>query len=138
MELNKKRRHTLMCYILVLYFEACNAWNIVIKSWLQSKTSTLWSKDRNKCSCVMWWFLNMACPNEVCFVSKDQKVFITMQDKEMKIQEWIMEFIVDVQSLAQHGKGKWWRNQPRWLVRGTKQALVKRQLTMCASAKVKC
>ena len=40
MELNKKRRHTLMCYILVLYFEACNAWNIVIKSWLQSKTST--------------------------------------------------------------------------------------------------
>ena len=25
MELNKKRRHTLMCYILVLYFEACNA-----------------------------------------------------------------------------------------------------------------
>ena len=32
MELNKKRRHTLMCYILVLYFEACNAWNIVIKS----------------------------------------------------------------------------------------------------------
>ena len=48
-----------------------------------------------------------------------------------------MEFIVDVQSLAQHGKGKWWRNQPRWLVRGTKQALVKQRLTMCASAKVK-
>ena len=44
----------------------------------------------------MWWFLNMACPNEVCFVSKDQKFFITMQDKEMKIQEWIMEFIIDV------------------------------------------
>ena len=61
-----------------------------------------------------------------------------MQDKEMKIQEWNMEFIVDVQSLAQHGEGKWWTNQPRWLVRGTKQALVKRGLTMCASAKVKC
>ena len=30
MELNKKRRHTLMCYILVLYCETCNAWNIVI------------------------------------------------------------------------------------------------------------
>ena len=70
-----------MCYILVLYFEACNAWYIIIKSWLQSKTSTLWNKDRNKCSCVMSWFLNMAYPNEVCFVSKDQKFFITMQDK---------------------------------------------------------
>ena len=68
MELNKNRRHTLMCYILVLYFEACNAWNIVIKSWLQSKTNTLWRKDRNKCSCVIWWFLNMACQNEACFV----------------------------------------------------------------------
>ena len=45
----------------------------------------------------------------------------------MKIYEWNMEFIVDVQSLAQHGKGKWWRSQPRWLVRGTKQALVKRR-----------
>ena len=42
----------------------------------------------------------MLCP-------KDQKFFITMQDKEMKIQEWNMEFIVDVQSLAQHGEGKW-------------------------------
>ena len=31
---------------------------------------------------------------------------ITKQDKEMKIQEQNMEFIVDVQSLAQHGKGK--------------------------------
>ena len=30
MELNKKRRHALMCYILILYCEACNAWNIVI------------------------------------------------------------------------------------------------------------
>ena len=69
---------------------------------------------------------------------KDQKFFITIQDKETKIQEWNIEFIVDVQSLAQHAKGKWWRNQPRWLVRGTKQALVKRRLTMCASAKVKC
>ena len=36
-----------------------------------------------------------------------------------------------MQSLTQCGKGKWWRNQPRWLERGTKQALVKRQLTMC-------
>ena len=101
----QKRRHTLMCYILVLYFEACNAWNIIIKSWLQSMTSTLWSKDRNKCSCVMWWFLNMACPNKVCFVSKDQKFFITMQDKEMNIQEWIMEFIVDVQRLSSIWQG---------------------------------
>ena len=38
---------------------------------------------------------------------KDQKFFITIQDKETKIQEWNMEFIVDVQSLAQHGEGKW-------------------------------
>ena len=30
MELSKKRRHALMCYILVLYMEACNAWNMVI------------------------------------------------------------------------------------------------------------
>ena len=48
---------------------------------------------------------------------------ITKQDKEMKIKEWNMEFIVDVKSLAQHSKGKWWRNQPRWLVWGTKQAI---------------
>jgi len=41
-----------------------------------------------------------------------------------------MEYIVDVQRLTQYGKGKWWRNQPRWLVQGTKQALVKRQLTI--------
>jgi len=68
MELNKKRRHTLMCYILVLYWEACNAWNIIIKSWLQNKTSTSWRKDRNKCSCITWWFLNMACQNKACLV----------------------------------------------------------------------
>ena len=104
----------------------------------KAKTSTEWSKDRNKCSCVIWWFLNLACQSEVYFVSKDQKFFITMQDKELKTQEWDMKFIVDAQSFAQHGKGKWWRSQPRLLVRGTKQALVKRQLTMCASAKVKC
>ena len=42
-----------------------------------------------------------------------------------------VKFIVNVQSLTQCGKGKWWRNQPRWLVRGTKQALVKRRRTMC-------
>ena len=30
MELSKKRRHALMCYRLVLYMEACNAWNMVI------------------------------------------------------------------------------------------------------------
>ena len=58
---------------------------------------------------------------------------ITTQDKEMKIWEWNMEFIVGVQSLTQHSKSKWWRNQPRWLVRGTKQALVERWLTMCAN-----
>ena len=69
---------------------------------------------------------------------KGQRFMFIKQDKEMKIQEWNMEFIVDVQSLAQHGEGKWWRNQPRLLVRGTKQALVKRRLTMCASVKVKC
>ena len=74
--------------------------------------------------------------NMLCL--KDQRFMITKQDKEIEIQKWNMEFIVDVQSLAQHGNGKWWRNQPRWLLRGTKQALVKQQLTMCASAKVKC
>ena len=58
---------------------------------------------------------------------------ITMQDKEMKIWEWNMEFIIGVQNLTQHSKGKWWRNQPRWLVQGTKQALVERRLTMCAN-----
>ena len=68
MELNKKRRHTLMCYILVLHWEDCNAWNIVIKSWLQSKTSTSWRKDRNKCSCITWRFLNMACQNKAYLV----------------------------------------------------------------------
>jgi len=68
MELNKKRRHTLMCYILVLHWEACNAWNNVIKSWLQSKTSTSRRKDRNKCSCINWWFLNMACQSKACLV----------------------------------------------------------------------
>ena len=31
---------------------------------------------------------------------------ITTQDKEMKIREWNMEFIVGVQSLTQHSKGK--------------------------------
>ena len=31
---------------------------------------------------------------------------ITMQEKEMKIWEWNMEFIVGVQSLTQHGKVK--------------------------------
>ena len=138
MELNKKRRHTLMCYILVLYCETCNAWNIVIKSWLQSKTSTSWRKDRNGCSCVIWWFLNIACQVEVCFVQRIKSSLLQCKTKKIKIQGWNMEFIVDVQSLAQHGEGKWWRNQPRWLVRGTKQALVKRRLTMCASAKVKC
>jgi len=42
-----------------------------------------------------------------------------------------IEIIVDVQSLIQWGEDKWWRNQPRWLVRGTKQVLVKQRLTMC-------
>ena len=30
MKLNKKKRHTLMCYILVLYLKACNDWNMII------------------------------------------------------------------------------------------------------------
>ena len=44
MELSKKRRHTLMCYILVLYMEVCNAWNMVIIHDYKAKTSTLWGK----------------------------------------------------------------------------------------------
>ena len=68
MELNKKRRYTLMCYILVLHWEAYNAWNNIIKSWIQSKTSTSRRKDRNKCSCITWWFLNMSCQNKTCLV----------------------------------------------------------------------
>ena len=35
-----------------------------------------------------------------------------------------------MQNLTQCGMDKWWRNHPRWLVRG-KQVLVKRRLTMC-------
>ena len=41
---------------------------------------------------------------------KGQRFVITKQDKEMKIWEWNKEFIVDVQSFTQHGKGKWWRS----------------------------
>ena len=51
--------------------------------------------------------------------------------KKSRYESEEMEFIVDVQSSIQYGKGKWWRNQPRWLVRGTNQALVKWRLTMC-------
>ena len=92
MELNKKRRHTLMCYILVLYCETCNAWNIVIKSWLQSKTSTSWRKDRNRCSCVIWWFLNMACQVEVCFVQRIKSSLLQCKTKKWRYKNeiWIL------------------------------------------------
>ena len=89
MELNKKRRHTLICYILVLYCEACNAWNIVIKSWLQSKTSTSWRKDRNGCSCVIWWFLNMACQVEVCFVQRIKSSLLQCKTKKWRYKNEI-------------------------------------------------
>ena len=57
---------------------------------------------------------------------------ILLKDQAQAIKEKVqMEFIVNVQNLTQCGKGKWWRNQPRWLVRGTKQPLVKQRLTMC-------
>ena len=78
-------------------------------------------KGRSKCSWVIRWFLNMACQKWCMLCLKDQRFMITKQDKEIKIWEWNREFIVDVQRLAQHGKGKWWRSQPRWLVRGTKK-----------------
>ena len=78
-----------MCYILVLYFEACNAWYIIIKSWLQSKTSTSWKKDRNRCSCVIWWFLNMACQVEVCFVQRIKSSLLQCKTKKWRYKNEI-------------------------------------------------
>ena len=41
------------------------------------------------------------------------------QALEVKIK-WLMK-----QSQTQRGLGKWWRDQPRWLERGTKQSMAK-------------
>ena len=101
-----------------------NCWKYYCKtSWVikNKKRHTLVSK-------IYWSYLWKLATHEMWL-----SFMITTQDKEMKIWEWNMEFIVGVQSLTQHGKGKWWRNQPRWLVRGTKQALVERRLTMCVN-----
>ena len=51
---------------------------------------------------------------------KDQRFMSILHDKYMRM--WQMEFIVDVQNLTQWSEGKLWKNQPRWLVRGTKES----------------
>ena len=120
-------------------------------------SSILWRETKNKCSCNdNKWFPYMAChtmgsvwlkewlQSKTCvwayFVFKTLVLgrslrygILLMRSSSSNQRESSMEFIVDVQNLTQCGKGKWWRNQPRWLVRGTKQALVKRRLTMCAN-----
>ena len=58
--------------------------------------------------------------------------WLQRKTKKWRYENGLWNSIVGVQSLTQYGKGKWWRNQPRWLVRGTKQALVEWRLTMCA------
>ena len=63
----KEKTYTYVLHIdLILWSLQCLKY--CYQSWLLSKTSTLWRKDRNKCSCVIWWFLNMACQSEVCYV----------------------------------------------------------------------
>ena len=100
------------------------------KLWKHYCKTSWFNKNKKRHTLVSWiywsylWKLTM---REIWL-----SFMITTQDKEMKIWEWNMEFIVGVQSLTQHGKGKWWRNQPRWLVRETKQSLVEWRLTMCA------
>ena len=56
MELNKKRRHTPMCNILVLYMEACNAWNMDIIHDYKAKTSTLWGKKETSAHVLLGGF----------------------------------------------------------------------------------
>ena len=53
-------------------------------------------KDRSMCSWVIRWFLNMACQKLSMLCLKDQMFMIAKQDKEIKIKEWYMDFIVDV------------------------------------------
>ena len=106
-------------YLWLGIFENTNCWKHYCKtSWVikNKKRHTLVSK-------IYWSYLWKHAMHEIW-----SSFMITTQDKKMKIWEWNMKFIVDVQSLTQHGKGKWWRNQPRWLVRGTKQALGRHRL----------
>ena len=119
------------------------------------KSSMLLRETRNKCSCNdNKWFLYMAwhklrsvwlkelLQSKTCvwayFLFKSLILsgslrygILLMRSSSSNQRESLIEFIFDVQSLTQYGKGKWWRNQPKWLVRGTKQVLVKRRLTMC-------
>ena len=64
--------------------------------------------------------------NESIYLWPDSSLSIVHDYKtRQRLEEMILkkvEFIVDVQSLTQYGKGKWWRNQPRWLEWETKQA----------------
>ena len=63
----KEKTYTYVLHIdLILWSLQCLKY--CYQSWLRSKTSTSWRKDRNKCSCITWWFLNMACQSKACVV----------------------------------------------------------------------
>ena len=96
------------------------------------KSSILWKKARDKYSWdIIKWSLFMTWHIWDC--DAWNMVIIHNYNTRQRNEDMRMEFIVGGQSLTQHGKGKWWRNQPRWLVRGTKQALVEWRLTICAN-----
>ena len=127
---NRNKRQVFIKWQQVVYiYMGCHIWGT--NCWRHyCKTSwVIKNKKRHTfVSKIYWSYLWKLAMHEIWL-----SFIITTQDKEMKIWEWNMEFIVGVQNLTQHGKSKWWRNQPRWLVRGTKQALVEWRLTMCAN-----
>ena len=113
----------------------------VIKNQTKGKycwiSSILWRETRNKCSCndnkwflyMAWhklrsvwlkeWFQSKTCVwayflfKSFMFSGSLRYEILLMRSSSSNQRESSMEFIVDVQSLTQCGKSKWWRNQLR-------------------------
>ena len=65
------------------------------------------------------------------YLSKGSKVHnynARQRYKDMRMKNIIHCWCAKLNSI---GEDKWRKNQPRWLVRGTKQVLVNRQFTIC-------
>ena len=68
MELSKKEKtHTNVLHIGLIH-GSLQCMEYGYHSWLQSKDKYIMRKDINECSCITWWFLNMACQNKACLV----------------------------------------------------------------------
>ena len=79
----KEKTYTYVLHIdLILWSLQCLKY--CYQSWLRSKTSTSLRKDRNKCSCITWWFLDMACQSKACLVLRIKSSWLQSKTKKWR------------------------------------------------------